>query len=177
MPKSTIGDFDTVAANNSDIGGINIAEGCAAAGINNALRELMAQIKSAFASAANLLAASSSWLFVSPKSLFDACAFFTLTDAATVSIDQNSGVNFTVTLAGNRAIANMTNKKPGSSGFIRIKQDATGGRTATWGTDYRFPAALGSPPTLSAAANAVDLFSYIIFDSSTVYVTGVKALA
>lgn len=44
MPKSSIGDYDTVAANNSDVGGINIAEGCPAAGINNALRELMAQI-------------------------------------------------------------------------------------------------------------------------------------
>ena len=44
MPKSSISDYDAVAANNSDIGGINIAEGCPAAGINNALRELMAQI-------------------------------------------------------------------------------------------------------------------------------------
>lgn len=44
MPKSSIGDYDLVAANNGDVGGIDIAEGCAAAGINNALRELMAQI-------------------------------------------------------------------------------------------------------------------------------------
>lgn len=44
MPKTGVADYDPVAANNGDIGGINIAEGCPAAGINNALRELMAQI-------------------------------------------------------------------------------------------------------------------------------------
>src|SRR5690606_26020623 len=37
----------TTAANNTDIGGINIAEGCAMANLNNANREMMAQIKSA----------------------------------------------------------------------------------------------------------------------------------
>ena len=44
MPKTSVTDYDTVAANNSDVGGINIAEGCPAAGINNAIREVMAQI-------------------------------------------------------------------------------------------------------------------------------------
>ncbi len=44
MPKSNVAAFDVVAANNSDIGGINIAEGCPAAGLNDALREMMAQI-------------------------------------------------------------------------------------------------------------------------------------
>jgi hypothetical protein len=44
MPKSSVADFDSVAADNTDIGGINIAEGCPAAGMNNAFRELMAQI-------------------------------------------------------------------------------------------------------------------------------------
>ncbi|KQX18150.1 hypothetical protein [Sphingomonas sp. Root1294] len=38
-------DWDTTAANNTDIGGINIAEGCPAAGINNGFREMMAQLK------------------------------------------------------------------------------------------------------------------------------------
>jgi hypothetical protein len=44
MPKSNAAAFDVVAANNSDIGGINIAEGCPAAGLNDAVREMMAQI-------------------------------------------------------------------------------------------------------------------------------------
>lgn len=44
MAKNAVGDWDTTASNNSDIGGINIAEGCAAANVNNAIREMMAQI-------------------------------------------------------------------------------------------------------------------------------------
>ena len=175
MTISSVGDFSTTAGNNSDIDGINIAEGCPAAGINNAIRTLMAFIKTAFATVANVLAGTSSYLFVSPASLFGAAAFYTLTDGATISPNQNDGLNFTVTLGGNRAIANLSNKKVGSGGFIRVVQDGTGSRTATWGSDYKFPAALGSPPTLSTAAGSVDLFSYVIFSSSIVYVTGAKA--
>jgi hypothetical protein len=45
MPKNKISEYSATAANNTDIGGINIAEGCAPSGINNAIRELMAQLK------------------------------------------------------------------------------------------------------------------------------------
>ncbi len=45
MAKNKISEFSSTAANNTDIGGINIAEGCAPSGINNAIRELMAQLK------------------------------------------------------------------------------------------------------------------------------------
>jgi hypothetical protein len=45
MAKNKISEYSSVAANNVDIGGINIAEGCAPSGINNAIRELMAQLK------------------------------------------------------------------------------------------------------------------------------------
>ena len=45
MAKNKISEFSSTPANNTDIGGINIAEGCAPSGINNAIRELMAQLK------------------------------------------------------------------------------------------------------------------------------------
>jgi hypothetical protein len=45
MAKNKISEFSSTAANNTDIAGINIAEGCAPSGINNAIRELMAQLK------------------------------------------------------------------------------------------------------------------------------------
>ena len=45
MAKNKISEYSSVAANNTDISGINIAEGCAPSGINNAIRELMAQLK------------------------------------------------------------------------------------------------------------------------------------
>ena len=41
MTKDSISDYDTTAANNTDIGGINISEGCPPSNINNAIRELM----------------------------------------------------------------------------------------------------------------------------------------
>ena len=45
MPKNKVSEYSPTASNNQDIGGINISEGCAPSGINNAIRELMAQLK------------------------------------------------------------------------------------------------------------------------------------
>jgi hypothetical protein len=45
MPKTKISEFDTNPDNNTDINSINIAEGCAPSGINNAIRQLMADLK------------------------------------------------------------------------------------------------------------------------------------
>jgi hypothetical protein len=45
MPKNKVSEWSSTPANNTDIGGVNIAEGCAPSGINNAIRELMAQVK------------------------------------------------------------------------------------------------------------------------------------
>jgi len=49
MAKTKISEFSSTPANNTDIDGINIAEGCAPSGINDAIRELMAQIKDLYA--------------------------------------------------------------------------------------------------------------------------------
>jgi hypothetical protein len=45
MPKNRISEYSVTASSNTDIGGINIAEGCPPSNINNAIRELMAQVK------------------------------------------------------------------------------------------------------------------------------------
>ena len=45
MAKNKVSDWSATPANNTDIGDINIAEGCAPSNINNAIRELMAQVK------------------------------------------------------------------------------------------------------------------------------------
>jgi hypothetical protein len=45
MAKTKISEFSTTAGNNTDINSINIAEGCAPSGINDAIRELMRQLK------------------------------------------------------------------------------------------------------------------------------------
>ena len=45
MAKTKISEYDSTASNNTDIDSINIDEGCAPSGINNAIRELMANLK------------------------------------------------------------------------------------------------------------------------------------
>lgn len=45
MAKNKVSEWSSTPASNTDIGGIDIAEGCAPSGINNAIREMMAQIK------------------------------------------------------------------------------------------------------------------------------------
>ena len=45
MPRTKISEFSSTPASNTDIDSINIAEGCAPSGINDAIRELMAQLK------------------------------------------------------------------------------------------------------------------------------------
>jgi len=44
MAKNSIRDFSATAASNTDIQSVDIDENCAASGINNAIRELMADL-------------------------------------------------------------------------------------------------------------------------------------
>jgi hypothetical protein len=82
----------------------------------------------------------------------------TLTDGATISWDMVTGFDFIATLGGNRTIANPTNTKVGQKGRLILQQDATGSRTVTWGSNYKFPN--GVKPILSTAANSVDVLYY-----------------
>ena len=43
MPKNSVNDWDATAANNTDVGGISIAEGMLPSNVNNAMREMMKQ--------------------------------------------------------------------------------------------------------------------------------------
>ncbi len=45
MAKTKISEWSATPSNNTDIDGINLAEGCAPSGINDAIREMMAQVK------------------------------------------------------------------------------------------------------------------------------------
>jgi len=46
MAKTKVSEWSTTPASNTDIDGINIAEGCAPSGINDAIRDMMSQIRS-----------------------------------------------------------------------------------------------------------------------------------
>lgn len=45
MAKNSIRDYDATSGNNTDIQSVDVSEGCPASGINNALRELMTDLK------------------------------------------------------------------------------------------------------------------------------------
>lgn len=45
MAKTKISEYDSNPANNTDVDGVNIAEGCPPSGINNAVREVMSHLK------------------------------------------------------------------------------------------------------------------------------------
>jgi hypothetical protein len=90
----------------------------------------------------------------------------TLTDAATITPNLQTSCNFTVTLGGNRTIANVTSLTSGQSGSIFVVQDATGSRTLSWGTQWDFPA--GVAPTLTTTASAVDRIDYIVRSATSI---------
>ena len=54
MAKNSIRDFSATAGSNTDIQSVNIDENCPASGINNAIRELMADLKDVSTGAVNL---------------------------------------------------------------------------------------------------------------------------
>ena len=91
-------------------------------------------------------------------------AVVALTDGATITPDFSLGNNYSVTLGGNRTLANPTNLTAGQSGVIVVSQDATGSRTLAFGSYWKFPG--GTAATLTTTASAVDVLAYFV-DSST----------
>lgn len=92
----------------------------------------------------------------------------TLTDGATITPDFATANNFTVTLNGNRTIANPTNLTAGQSGSIFIVQDGTtGSRTAAWGSYWDF--AGGVAPTLTTTAAGVDRVDYVVRSATSIH--------
>jgi len=99
-----------------------------------------------------------------------------LSYGATVTPNFDSSNNFALTLTGNATIANPSGTiTPGQSGVIVITQDNTGNRTVTWGS--YFVGAGGTKPTLSTAANAIDVISYYVITSTQIFVSINQAVA
>lgn len=119
MAKTKISEFDLTPANNTDIDGINIAEGCAPSGINNAIRELMSQLK-----------AQQDGSSGDP---------FTITGTLTAANVVSSGsiaLSGTVTSSGTLAVTgNLTlDGASGTSGQVLVS--AGSGSTPTWGNAF-----------------------------------------
>ena len=97
----------------------------------------------------------------------------TLTDGATVTPDFAASNNYTLTLGGNRTIANPTNLTAGQSGSIFLVQDGTGSRTVSWGSYWDF--AGGTAPTLTTTAAAVDRIDYVVRSSTSIHTVATLA--
>jgi hypothetical protein len=98
-----------------------------------------------------------------------------LSDGATITPDFADSNNFSVTLGGNRTLANPSNLVAGQSGCIWITQDGTGSRTLAYDTHWDFTG--GTAPTLSTAAGAVDCLVYAVQSSTKITATLITNLS
>jgi hypothetical protein len=103
--------------------------------------------------------------------VWSAMAEVSLSDGANISWDMDTGIDFTVTLAGNRTLDNATNVTVGKKGRLRVVQDGTGSRTLSFGTNYEF--ASGAAPTLTTDASAEDVFYYDCISATRILITSV----
>jgi hypothetical protein len=102
-------------------------------------------------------------------------AISALTDGATITPDFAVANNFSVTLGGNRTLANPTNLTAGQSGCIWITQDGTGSRTLAYGTQWDFTG--GTAPTLTTTANARDCLVYAVQSTTQITATLITNLS
>jgi len=91
-----------------------------------------------------------------------------LTDVSTsIAIDFNVAQNFAIQLVGNRTFENPSNCAAGQTGSIFIEQDVSGGKTLSFGSNWKF--ANGEAPTLTTTASAVDRLDYIVYTSTAIH--------
>lgn len=180
MPKTKISEFSSTPANNTDIDGINISEGCAPSGINDALREMMSQLKDWQAGLSGDVTAIAAG--GTGAATFAAAGLATLTGTETLTnktltnptvtnyvetpYSANSSTAITlaltngtvqiITLTGNATIT-MPTATSGKSFIMYLKQDATGSRTVTWST---VKWAGGTAPTITSTASRQDILSF-----------------
>jgi len=102
-------------------------------------------------------------------------AISALTDGATITADFALANNFSVTLGGNRTLANPTNLTAGASGCIWITQDGTGSRTLAYGSSWDFTG--GTAPTLTTTASARDCLVYSVQSTTQITATLITNLS
>lgn len=130
-----------------------------------------------YAAASDIWTGTATTKPIAPDQFWAAAATIALTDAATVTPDGSTGINFKWTMAGSRTLANPTNMKTGQSGLIIITQDATGSRVITYGSNWKFPGGAAAGGVLSTAPNAVDVISYYVRSDGTILCALSKAFS
>jgi hypothetical protein len=96
----------------------------------------------------------------------------TVTSAASITPDwNNSNVQTFELTSASTTIVNPSNIKPGATYILILKQDSTGGRTVSFGTQYNFPA--DTAPTLTTTANKADVITLVAYSSTVLMCTSV----
>jgi|CXWL01.1.fsa_nt_gi hypothetical protein len=132
--------------------------------------------RSEFATTAEYITGTDATRSLVVDQVWGAGALTALTDAVTIAVDMSTGINFSVTLGGNRTLGNPTNTKVGQTGCIVVTQDVTGSRTLAYSSNWEF--AGGTAVTLSTVASTKDILYYWVQSSTSIIITGIqKALA
>jgi hypothetical protein len=96
--------------------------------------------------------------------------------SSTASIDCSSGNFFTFTIpSSTTTLMNPTNIQSGQTISIKMTQPATTG-SVRWPSNVKYNTA-GAPFTGSAVGGAVDVVTFVTFDTTTLYLAGIKNLA
>ena len=93
-----------------------------------------------------------------------------LTDSETIDWDAANGANATVTLAGDRTVANPTNIIAGQTYKLIVEQDETGGHCITgWGSYFTFQDDVA--PTFAEPTGMVDILEFYASSSTNLILT------
>lgn len=84
---------------------------------------------------------------------------FDLADQPTIVWNTAAYPTARVTLTADRDFGAPVPLEAGSTFILYVLQDSTGGWTVTWDAVFKWPA--GSPPTLTATADAIDIIAFV----------------
>ena len=192
MPKTKISEYSTTAGDNTDIQSIDIAEGCAPSGINDAIRTLMSHLKNfqsgtsadtynanvAAITTANIVTANVTGTatvavvqmadnnLIRPKLMdyaIKGSALGNTGTAATINFESANFFSATSTAATTWAFTNPV--ASGDFGGFVLELTNGGAYTQAWPAAVDWPA--GTAPTLTASGK--DILVFVTRDGGTIY--------
>jgi hypothetical protein len=192
MAKNNFLSWDTTAGNNKDVGGVNIDEGCPPSGINNAIREVMAQLRADLDSGTVYAAKNANYTALANDNnafhRYTAVSTLSLTAAATLGADWHytllaDGADVTIDPNGAELVNGLaTLRVPNGSCCILICSGTAFfavvfGNPQTGAQLQGYSTGLALTTNASDAANDVDISAgAVASDTSPYYLMQLSAL-